>query len=60
VSFDVQGDLALRPVPATIPAAKDNLVFPADDKKASSISPIGLCLALLLLFWRSRKVFKEK
>lgn len=60
VSFIVQGDLSLRPVPVTMPAARDYLVFPAEDKKASSISPIGLGLALLLLLWRSRRVFKEK
>ncbi|MCP5326854.1 MAG: hypothetical protein H7A09_11090 [Oceanospirillaceae bacterium] len=56
-SFDVQGDLVLRPVPATQPAPKDYLVFPSEKEKAS-IQPIGLCLALLLLMWRSRRMFK--
>lgn len=56
-TFDVQGDLALRPVPATQPAPKDYLVFPSEKEKAS-IQPIGLCLALLLLMWRGRRMFK--
>lgn len=57
VTFDVQGDLSLRPVPATQPAAKDYLVFPSEKDKAS-IQPIGLCLAILFLLWRGRRVFK--